>query len=43
MTFQTGFEEWEILIVAKETPFCPSYLRIWLIPIVLFNFLFLLY
>ncbi|MDI9488473.1 MAG: sensor histidine kinase [Bacillota bacterium] len=39
MTFQTGFEEWEILIVAKETPFWSVISKnIWLIPIVLFNF-----
>lgn len=38
MTFQTGFQEWEILIMAKETPFWSVlFMNKWLMPIVLIS------
>jgi len=38
MTFQTGFDEWEILIMAEETPFWSVlYMNKWLIPIILIS------
>lgn len=38
MSFQTGFEEWEILIYAKEVPFWSTlFENKWLILIILFN------
>lgn len=40
MTFQTGFQEWEILIMAKATPFWSAlYTKKWLIPIILVSIL----
>lgn len=40
MTFQTGFQEWEILIMAKEIPFWSVLTdNRWIIPIVLINVL----
>lgn len=36
MTFQTGFQEWEILIMTKQTPFWSVlFMNKWLIPIIL--------